>query len=90
MRSDPYTPQSGDPAIRVDHYDLALDYKVGTNRLSATAVIHGRATTATKTLSFDLVGLRATKITAAGARIAGYHQSDRKLRITLRVAPRCR
>ena len=42
MSADAYTPQSGDPGIRVDHYDLTLDYKVSTNRLSGTAVIRGR------------------------------------------------
>ena len=83
MRADPYIPQSGDPGIRVDHYELTLDYKVSTNRLTGTAVIRGRAATATRTLSFDLVGLRATKVTATGSRVAAFHQSDRKLRITL-------
>lgn len=83
MRADPYTPQSGDPGIRVEHYDIALDYKVSTNRLSATAIIRGRTTTATKSLSFDLIGLRATRVSATGIRIAGHRQSDRKLRITL-------
>lgn len=83
MRADAYTPQSGDPGIRVEHYDLALDYRVGTNRLSGTATIRGQVRAATKAVSFDLVGLRATKVTAAGSRVAGFHQSDRKLRITL-------
>ena len=83
MRADPYIPQSGDTAIRVDHYDLALDYRVSTNRLSGIATIRGRARTATKTLSFDLVGLRATKVTASAARVASFRQSDRKLRVTL-------
>ncbi len=83
MRADPYTPQSGDPGILVEHYALTLDYKVSTNRLTGTAVIRGRAASATRTLSFDLVGLRATKVTATGSRAAAFHQSDRKLRITL-------
>ncbi|HYJ50610.1 MAG TPA: M1 family metallopeptidase [Microbacterium sp.] len=83
MTADPYTPQSGDPRMQVAHYDLTLDYRVSTNRLSGTAVIRGRATTATKSLSFDLVGLRAAKVTVAGSRSATFHQSDRKLRITL-------
>ena len=61
MSADAYTPQSGDPGIRVDHYDLTLDYKVSTNRLSGTAVIRGRSLIATRTLSFDLIGLRATQ-----------------------------
>ena len=83
MRPDAYTPQSGDPSIRVNHYDLTLDYKVTTNRLAATAVVRGTALATTKTLSFDLVGVRATKVTAVGARVAAFHQSDRKLRVSL-------
>jgi aminopeptidase N len=84
MRADAYIPQSGDPAIRVDHYGLALDYRVSTNRLSGSAAIRGRALSTTTTLSLDLVGLRATKVTMAGSRIGTFRQSDRKLRITLR------
>jgi aminopeptidase N len=83
MSTDPYTPQSGDRGIRVDHYDLTLDYRVSTNRLSGTAVIRGRALVATRSISFDLVGLRASKVSIAGSRVAAFHQSDRKLRITL-------
>ncbi|SFR92316.1 Peptidase family M1 [Microbacterium sp. cf046] len=83
MSADAYIPQSGDAGIRVDHYDLTLDYKVSTNRLSGHAVIRGRALTTTKVISFDLVGLRATKVTAVGMRVTAFHQSDRKLRITL-------
>lgn len=83
MRSDAYIPQSGDPGIRVDHYALALDYRVSTNRLSGTAVIRGRVVTATRTLTFDFVGLRASKVTGIGARVASFLQSDRKLRVTL-------
>jgi len=83
MRADSYAPQSGDPRIEVDHYALALDYKVSTNRLNGTATIRGRAVAATKVLAFDLFGLRATKVTVAGVRVPGFHQSDRKLRITL-------
>lgn len=83
MSTDPYTPQSGDRGIRVDHYDLTLDYKVSTNRLTGTAVIRGRALVSTKAISFDLVGLRASRVSVAGSRVAGFHQTDRKLRVTL-------
>jgi aminopeptidase N len=82
MSGDAYTPQSGDPGIRVDHYDLTLDYKVSTNRLSGTAVIRGRTLIATRTLSFDLIGLRATRISVS-SRTAAFQQSDRKLRVVL-------
>lgn len=83
MSADPYIPQSGDAGIRVEHYDLTLEYKVSTNRLSGTAVVRGRARTALRAVSLDLVGVRATKVTLAGARIAGFQQSDRKLRVSL-------
>ncbi len=83
MSADAYTPQSGDNGFRVEHYDLTLDYKVSTNRLSGIAVIRGRARVATRTVSLDLVGLRATKVTLTGGRIAGFQQSDRKLRVML-------
>lgn len=83
MRADAYIPQSGDTGIRVDHYDLTLEYRVSTNRLSGTAVIRGRSVVATRTLSFDLVGLRASKVSVGGSRVAAFHQSDRKLRVTL-------
>ncbi len=83
MIVDPYIPQSGDANIRVDHYDLTLDYKVATNRLSGVAVIRGRARTSTRAISLDIVGLRATKVTVTDARGATFQQSDRKLRVTL-------
>ncbi|WP_249353902.1 M1 family metallopeptidase [Microbacterium sp. 2FI] len=83
MSGDPYIAQSGDASMSVEHYDLTLDYKVTTNRLSGVAAIRGRAITATRSLSFDLVGVRATKVRVAGDRAASFHQSDRKLRVTL-------
>ncbi|KDA05013.1 peptidase M1 [Microbacterium sp. CH12i] len=83
MNSDAYTPQSGDPHISVSHYDLTLDYKVTTNRLSGTAVVRGTAVASTKTIALDLVGLRATKVRVTGAKAASFRQTDRKLRITL-------
>jgi aminopeptidase N len=83
MSADAYTPQSGDRGIRVDHYELTLDYKVSTNRLMGTAVIRGRALVTTRAISFDLVGLRASKVSIAGSRTSSFHQTDRKLRISL-------
>ncbi|WP_417506232.1 M1 family metallopeptidase [Microbacterium sp.] len=82
MTGDPYTPQSGDENLRIDHYDLTLDYKVSTNRLSGTAVLHGHAVAATRALSLDLTGLRASRV-RLGAAAAEFRQSDRKLRISL-------
>lgn len=83
MTGDPYTPQSGDANLDVEHYDLTLDYKVSTNRLAGVAVIRGRVIASTSSLSFDLVGIRASKVLVDGRRPASVHQSDRKLRISL-------
>ncbi|MFJ2369790.1 M1 family metallopeptidase [Microbacterium sp. NPDC087665] len=82
MSGDPYTPQSGDPNLSIEHYELELDYKVSTNRLSGTATVSGYVRAATSSLSLDLVGLRASKVSAAGRKLA-FHQSDRKLRVSL-------
>jgi len=80
---DAYTPQSGDARIRIEHYDLRLDYKVATNRLSGTAEIRGRAIAPTHAIALDLVGLRATRVKVAGDAAASFRQSDRKLKIAL-------
>ncbi|HWI31895.1 MAG TPA: M1 family peptidase, partial [Microbacterium sp.] len=86
MTGDPYVPQSGDPGIRVEHYDLAIDYKVSTNRMSGTAVIRGRALIAVNAITLDLVGLRASRVRVDGDRSAAFRQNDRKLRISLGTA----
>ncbi|AZS35961.1 Aminopeptidase N [Microbacterium lemovicicum] len=81
MTVDAYTPQSGDAAVSVSHYDLQLDYKIATNRLSGTARISGTVVSDTAALSFDLVGLRATKVRLGGDPRAGFTQSDRKVKV---------
>lgn len=86
MSRDPYTPQSGDPSIRVDHYDLSITYKMSTNRLDGVAIVRGRATAPIMAVSLDLVGLRATKVMVDGRRAPAFHQSDRRLRVSLRAA----
>jgi aminopeptidase N len=83
MSGDAYIAQSGDVNVSVDHYDLALDYKISTNRLSGTATIRGHVVAAASALSFDLVGLRASRVRVAGDRSANYRQTDRKLRVVL-------
>ena len=89
MSPDDYTPHSGDRRYRVEHYDLTIDYRLGTNRLDGVVVVRGRALDATKAVSLDLVGLRATKVQAVrgprgskGARVA-FTQTDRKLKVAL-------
>ncbi|SDG69535.1 M1 family metallopeptidase [Microbacterium pygmaeum] len=83
MNGDTYTPHSGDPHISVDSYDLSLEYKVSTNRLSGVAVLRGAALATTRTISLDLVGVRATRVRVAGDKNAGFRQTDRKLWITM-------
>ncbi|MDN3497070.1 M1 family metallopeptidase [Planococcus sp. APC 4015] len=87
MTVDAYTPQSGDARIHVAHYDLTLEYKVTTNRLTGTAVISGVVVEETRSISFDLVGLRATRVKVDGDPRATFKQSDRKLKVTF-GAPR--
>lgn len=82
MNADAYTPHSGDARIRIEHYDLAIDYRVSTNRLDGTAVIRGRAAAPTKTVALDLVGLRATKVRLGSAK-GSFTQTDRKVKIAL-------
>ncbi|GAA3634247.1 M1 family metallopeptidase [Microbacterium awajiense] len=83
MTVDAYTPDSGDASLQIDHYDLEIEYRVATNRLSGTAVISGRTVAPTKTLSFDLVGLRASRVRVDGDAGAGFRQSVKKLKIKL-------
>lgn len=79
MTVDPYTPQSGDANIRVERYELDLDYKVTTNRLSATATLDVRFVEPATAFSLDLVGLRVKKVRGAGR----FTQNDRKVKIAL-------
>jgi len=83
MSGDPYVAQSGDANLSVAHYELELEYKVATNRLSGTAVIRGHVRAATTALSFDLVGLRASRVHVDSGKSVPFRQSDRKLRVSL-------
>ncbi|MDQ0642576.1 M1 family metallopeptidase [Microbacterium murale] len=83
MSGDPYVAQSGDSNLSVDHYELELEYKVTTNRLSGTAIVSGHVRAATSALSFDLVGLRASRVRLGAGKSVPFRQSDRKLRVSL-------
>ena len=63
---DPYMPGAGTNAYRVERYELDLDYRVASNRLSGKAVLHGVACVPTSAIVLDLVGLRATKVQLNG------------------------
>jgi aminopeptidase N len=79
---DPYLPASGDDGYAVDHYDLNLDYRVTTNRLTATATIRARATRRLVRFSLDLAGLTVEKVTVGGVAPAKVTHAARKLVLT--------
>ena len=64
---DPYAPESGDGSFDVESYDLTLDSRVRTNRLSGVAVVNAVAAIPVTAISLDLVRLRATRVRVDGA-----------------------
>ncbi|MGV1009589.1 MAG: M1 family metallopeptidase [Dermatophilaceae bacterium] len=74
---DPYLPGHGDPAYRVEHYDLRLDYRVATNALRGEATIRLTALTDLETVRLDLAGLAVAKVTKEGKPVKWrQHPSD--------------
>ena len=80
---DPYLPDSGDHSYRVTHYDLELDYRVGSNRLAGRATISVVTQQQLSRLRFDLAGLRVAKVTVDGRRGVRYSQRGRALHLVL-------
>jgi len=83
---DPYTPRSGDQRYRVEEYDLRIDYRIGTNRLSGSAAISLVTLADTATVAFDLVGLHASKVQVPGHRVASVRQGEGRVIVTLGAA----
>ncbi|MFH8249383.1 M1 family metallopeptidase [Microbacterium sp. B2969] len=81
-RHDEYAPQSGDLGYDVESYDLDLSYRVRTNRLEGRAVIMAVAAVSTRSISLDLVGLRATRARIDGDPRTTMQPGPRKLRVT--------
>ncbi|MBG6226126.1 aminopeptidase N [Arthrobacter sp. CAN_A2] len=81
---DPYTPTNGSTSYRVDHYDLALDYRLSSNRLGGRAVLTVTAHRGLHQLELDLRGLRTTRITSDTARIRSFKDRAGKLVIAFR------
>ncbi|WP_066044122.1 M1 family metallopeptidase [Herbiconiux solani] len=79
---DDYLPTSGNGGYTALHYDLDLDYRVATNRLTAEAVIRARATQPLARFSLDFAGLSVVKVTIDGARPKKLAETTRKLVIT--------
>ena len=71
---DPYLPGHGTDAYRVTRYELELDYKLSSNRLTGRAVVHAVTQRPTSAIVLDLTGLRATKIQLSGRRVRKFSQ----------------
>ena len=56
---DPYTPGHGSADYGVSRYELYLDYRVSTNRLSGHAAITAHSHVELATITLNLAGLRA-------------------------------
>ncbi|WAL41129.1 M1 family metallopeptidase [Brevibacterium sp. BRM-1] len=65
---DPYTPESGTAAVRIDHYELVLDYRIVPNRLSGHATLRGVMRAAADAIELDFVGLRCDRAQFDGQR----------------------
>jgi aminopeptidase N len=81
---DSYTPGSGSTSYRVRHYDLSLDYKLASNRLTGRAVLTITPQIALDQLELDLDGLRATKVTSDTVSIRGFKAREGKLAVSFR------
>jgi aminopeptidase N len=77
--SDPYLPQHGNPGYAVQHYDLDLDYRVASNRLSGRARLTLVTVAELSKLSLDLADLRVTKVSADTRRVVKFSQRGGKL-----------
>ncbi len=81
---DPYLPDNGNFGYRVSRYELDLEYKVNSNRLTGAATITAITLASLQTFTLDLADtLAVTKVTVNGRRPAGFSTSSGKLRIRL-------
>jgi aminopeptidase len=78
---DPYIPSHGNRGYKVASYELDIDYRVNSNRLTGKATITAVATQALSRLSLDLAGLRVTKVSVNGRRASRYAHRAGKLHI---------
>ena len=81
---DPYLPNNGNFGYRVSRYELDLEYKVASNRLSGTATVIATTLASLQTFTLDLHDpMNATKVTVNRQRPAHFASSGGKLRIRL-------
>lgn len=81
---DPYLPNNGNFGYRVSRYELELEYKVSSNRLTGTAIITAVTLASLQNFTLDLAeNLGVTKVSVNGRRPAHFATSGAKLRIRL-------
>ncbi|MDF0529556.1 M1 family metallopeptidase [Tsukamurella sp. 8F] len=81
---DPYLPNNGNTGYRVSRYDLEIDYKVPSNRLTGRATITATTTVPLTRFCLDLADtMKPTKVSVNGRRVARFAQRRGKLEITL-------
>jgi aminopeptidase len=78
---DRYVPTHGNGGYRVASYELDLDYRVSSNRLNGKATITAVATQALSRSSFDLSGLRVSKVSVNGRRAQRFTHRSGKLHV---------
>lgn len=83
MPTDPYLPGHGSHAYDVTHYNLELDYAVGSNLLVGNATLTLRLNDAHDKLRVDLHKLRVEKLQIEGLKAVKFRQSQGHLHITL-------
>jgi aminopeptidase N len=81
---DPYLPHNGNFGYRVSRYELDLEYKVPSNRLTGSATITGSTLAALSSFTLDLSpALAVSKVSVNGRRPAQFGCADGKLHIEL-------
>jgi aminopeptidase N len=76
-----YFPRHGSDGYRVEHYDLALNHRVGPNRLTGDATVTAVASRPLKRVSLDLGAFRVAGVRVDG-RAAKYSHRAGKLEVT--------
>lgn len=80
---DAYTAVDYNLGFHVSHYDLDFNYRVGPNRLDATATLTLTPWRDLDTMTLDLVdGMRVRSVETNAAPVKRFRQSSNKLRIT--------
>ncbi|HWU33430.1 MAG TPA: M1 family metallopeptidase [Marmoricola sp.] len=82
MPVDPYLPGHGSAAYDITHYNLELDYAVGSNLLVGTATLTLRLNAEADKVRLDLHRLRVEKVQLAG-KLAKFRQTPGHLTIAI-------